>query len=659
MVQYNSLAPGVHVREVDVIRTVTGVPVNVSGTFGTSQRGPDDKMQFVFSFDDYELKYGGFYGGSYLPYLVRGFFEQGGTALKIGRVTGSGAAKSSGTVNAQGGAAATIDLDGKYYGEYGDNLRVTFERVKTTIAVATTAVDTEIEVASVASFEVGDAIIIDDGTNTYEGLVVEIDAANSLLKLSLAVGAIFAIGVEVKTSTSHRAKTFIVEGFDAGESSVDFKVVSSAGLQVGDLIFAATGDISGNYMFTEMRITAINGSYITADVVNEDNSTTTAMPVDAPVVVQGFNMTVEYQGSSVLYEHISLEDENEINFVDVRFSGDQNESDLIEVTDANNVESVTWRILAYPGPVVGSLTGGADGSAPADTDYLGTTSGKTYKHGILLLDDNQDVNTFAIPGISTKAVISGCDVYAENHKMDYVGDCPLAADTRDELLEFRNLTLGIDTSYTAIYAPWHREENPLVPGQKVELPPSVRELGVYSSVTARKGVHKAPANEIFRNVIELVANFEEADYAVLNESGVNMIRTFPGRGIRVFGSRTLWSGRDGKQFVSVRRLANYVERSIANLAFEFSFGVISEDLWSQLQGEINAFLRSLWKAGMLYPRSDFNRAATVIINSTLNPEDVILAGRVRGKVAFNPPPPAEKIELDVALWQGGSTITEL
>jgi len=652
-------APGVHIREVDVIRTIEGVPVDICAAFGASQRGPDDKLQLVISFDDFQGKYGSFYGGSYLPHLVRGFFRQGGTALYIGRVTGSAAAKAQGAADAVGGVAGTVDIYGRDLGEYANSITSDFTKASTTLSVATTAIDTEITVASIGQFELGDCIVIDDGTNKYTGVVVGVDVPGKKLKLSVAVGFIFAIGVDVKTSTSHRAFTKIVSGFAVGGTDISFTVANAFNIQVGDLLMIMTGDISGNYMFTECQVTGVNGSLVYATVLNEANSVITSMPADAHVTVQGFTVTTTYQGIGKTYSFLSLESENDLNYVDNRLGGERNESDLVEMLDAGNVEVTSWRIEQYPAPGNWAMSGGLDGAAPVDIDYLGSNPAKSYKHGIQLMDENYQVSTFAIPGITTAAVISGADSYAQGKKLDFVADCPLAADTLDELLEFRNFTLGMDTSYTAIYAPWFREENPLIPGALVELPPSCRQLGVHSATSAREGVHKAPANVEYFDVVSLLAMFSDVEHGILNEAGINLIRMFPGRGIRVFGARTLYSGRDGKQFIPTRRLANYVERSIANLAFQFTFGTITESLWAQLGGSIDRFLRGLWKAGMLYPRNDSTKAFFVLINEGLNPVEVVRDGRVRGKVAFSPAPPAEQIELDVALWAGQSEIAEV
>ena len=72
---------------------------------------------------------------------------------------------------------------------------------------------------------------------------------------------------------------------------------------------------------------------------------------------------------------------------------------------------------------------------------------------------------------------------------------------------------------------------------------------------------KAPANEILRGALELDYDINDSTQDVLIPAGVNAIRQFPGRGIRVWGARTLTSNALWK-YVSVRRLFIFLERSI-------------------------------------------------------------------------------------------------
>ena len=76
----------------------------------------------------------------------------------------------------------------------------------------------------------------------------------------------------------------------------------------------------------------------------------------------------------------------------------------------------------------------------------------------------------------------------------------------------------------------------------VEPPCSTADEENVDAVLVRlHGVHKAPANEVIRGAISLELNITKTEHDQLNPSGINCIRAFPGRGIRVWGARTLSS----------------------------------------------------------------------------------------------------------------------
>src|SRR3712207_7959041 len=74
-------------------------------------------------------------------------------------------------------------------------------------------------------------------------------------------------------------------------------------------------------------------------------------------------------------------------------------------------------------------------------------------------------------------------------------------------------------------------------------------------------LHKAPANEILRGVVGLETQVTKGEQDILNPNGINCIRTFPGRGIRIWGARTL-SSDPSWRYINVRRLFNMIEESI-------------------------------------------------------------------------------------------------
>ena len=93
------------------------------------------------------------------------------------------------------------------------------------------------------------------------------------------------------------------------------------------------------------------------------------------------------------------------------------------------------------------------------------------------------------------------------------------------------------------------------------VPPSGHVAGVWARSDAERGVHKAPANEVIRGAVDLEIRLSKGEQDLLNPIGVNCVRAFPGRGIRIWGARTL-SSDPAWRYLNVRRLFNYLEESI-------------------------------------------------------------------------------------------------
>jgi phage tail sheath protein FI len=122
---------------------------------------------------------------------------------------------------------------------------------------------------------------------------------------------------------------------------------------------------------------------------------------------------------------------------------------------------------------------------------------------------------------------------------------------------FRN---AWDTSYAAFYAPWIVVSDPQT-GARLPVPPGGHVLGVYARTDTEVGVFKSPANAIVRGALDVRFDINDSTQDILNPKGVDLIRRFPARGIRIWGARTLSSDTLWK-YVSVRRLFIFLERSI-------------------------------------------------------------------------------------------------
>src|SRR5262249_5488083 len=117
----------------------------------------------------------------------------------------------------------------------------------------------------------------------------------------------------------------------------------------------------------------------------------------------------------------------------------------------------------------------------------------------------------------------------------------------------------------ALYFPWLQDRT------GAWLPPCGHVAGIYARTDVQIGVHKAPANAIVEGAIDLEVQLTDEDQSRLNEVGINCLRSFPGRGIRVWGARTL-SRQPNWRYVNVRRLfltlVRWIEHNTRALVFE-------------------------------------------------------------------------------------------
>src|SRR5690606_23040653 len=110
----------------------------------------------------------------------------------------------------------------------------------------------------------------------------------------------------------------------------------------------------------------------------------------------------------------------------------------------------------------------------------------------------------------------------------------------------------LDSSFAAYYYPWVRPAG-AGPSTPSLVPPIGHVAGIFARSDTERGVHKAPANEVVRGVAGLEFPIAQGDQEILNPRAVNCIRGFTGRGIRLWGARTMSSDPQLK-YANVRRL---------------------------------------------------------------------------------------------------------
>lgn len=186
--------------------------------------------------------------------------------------------------------------------------------------------------------------------------------------------------------------------------------------------------------------------------------------------------------------------------------------------------------------------------------------------------------------------------------------------------------------------------------ERVILPPSAAVAGIYARVDRQRGVWKAPANEGVLQTLAPTVDISQERQARLNvdaTSGksINAIRSFAGRGILVWGARTLAGNDNEWRYVNVRRLFIMIEESTKAASAFAVFEPNDANTWLKVRGMIESFLYGLWEQGALQGSTPAQAYfVNVGLGTTMNPDDV-LEGRMIVEIGIAAVRPAEFIIL--------------
>ena len=205
--------------------------------------------------------------------------------------------------------------------------------------------------------------------------------------------------------------------------------------------------------------------------------------------------------------------------------------------------------------------------------------------------------------------------------------------------------------HSALYSgsPLYKQAIKRVLKQLNLLPPSAAMAGIYTMVDHSRGVWKAPANVSLNYVDSPAEDLDDDEQANLNApmkgKAVNVIRTFRGEGVKVWGARTLDGNSLDWRYINVRRTLLFLEESVKNAARAYVFEPNDAGTWINMKCMIENFLRSVWKRGGLAgatPEEAFE--VHVGLGDTMTADD-ILEGIMRITVLVAVTHPAEFIEI--------------
>ena len=231
-------------------------------------------------------------------------------------------------------------------------------------------------------------------------------------------------------------------------------------------------------------------------------------------------------------------------------------------------------------------------------------------------------------------------------------DAPRRRGVGSDLAEVLAWRGRFDSEFAALYHPWLIVRDPAAPDTDHILPPSGHVAGVYAAMDLAQGVFRAPANRELAFADNLTLVIDDGMQSILNPKGINAIRPFPGRGIRVFGARTLMTTR-GTEFVNVRRFLNLLVETLHDGLQWAVYEPMNADLQASLRLWINRLLDEQWRRGALVGAAPEAAYSVRCDDSTTLPDDRD-NGRIIVEVDVAPTVPYEFIVLRL-----GFTIDEL
>ncbi|MGS4947716.1 phage tail sheath family protein [Meridianimarinicoccus sp. RP-17] len=531
--------------------------------------------------------------------------------------------------------------------------------VQTTAAVAASAAPVFVEVPT-GSLAAGMAVRLDDGGGTTELAVVT--ALPQVVSLTAPLAAAHPAG----TALTPAEPVMTVHAMWPGGWGDSLRVsVSDAPLVETTTVGVApngsnTVTLSTAFGLFPGSVLNLGGTAVTvASADAETGIVTLTAPLDAEVGAGTAAVSREY---TILVELIGPDDkvtESEV-FTGVGLAGthpryigrmigtwnaatgtpsDSGGSMFIRIEDTSTAATRALHLVTGLGL---RLDGGGDDIANVDdSTYIGTAAiDPDARTGMFALENVSDISICAVPGRPSVAVQKA--LIAHCNKMVYrfaVLDTPLGADIEAAKSHRQNF----DSTRAAVYYPGLVVPNPFgADGDKITIPSSGHVLGIYARTDVARGVHKAPANEVVRGILEFEKVLSKGEQAILNPVAVNCFRDFRSefRGLRLYGARVATSDPEWR-YVNVRRLLLFIEQSLDTGLQWAVFEPNSEPLWASVKQSVTNFLTTVWRSGALEGTSPEEAFFVNIGYDITMTQADIDAGRMICEIGVAPVKPAE------------------
>lgn len=622
--------PGVYIEEVSSgVHAITGVATSIAAFVGYTRKGVPDKAVAITSFADFERSYGGLDRQSPLSYAVNQFFANGGTQAVIVRVA-SGANPAKWTLN-DASPTAVLGLTAASPGAWGNNVRISIDWTDVRNADADfklTVTQFQDDLKTVVAQEVHRNLSMDSSSPQYVGSVV--NSASALIRAQRTP-----------------APTFTQQGvaLSADLSTLTYPLTPSDN--------AINVTLDGVTSYTLLP-TSQHADSIKWDDMQHLVDAVTAAVNSSPLAALGLHAATsgaDGTGAGNYLKFISTSatagDSSSVVIGSGAFGGLANQIHMGLPNGGREIPGCAQhRPAIVTAAVPDTTTKGADGTPAGAAGLIGSEDDKT---GIYALLDVDLFNLLAIPETfdmnadpAVASVISAAVDLCEKRRAFYIVDVPSGKATKNDILGW---DFPQKSRNAALYFPAVRIADPLDGFRPRSMAPSGTLAGVYARTDANRGVWKAPAGTeaTLNGVLDLATKVNDIENGMLNQQGINVLRSFPAYGRLAWGARTSKGSdqlADDYKYIPVRRLALFLEESLYRGTQWVVFEPNDEPLWAQIRLNLSAFMHNLFRQGAFQGVSPREAYFVKCDKETTTQNDIDL-GIVNIVVGFAPLKPAE------------------
>lgn len=595
------LAPGVFVEETSFrAKSIEGVGTTTTGFVGPTRYGPIDlEPEIITSLVEFERTYGGkerlhFVNSddtttefdNHLWHAVRAFFEEGGSRLYVARAySGTGSPPMMGFASATVGGSPGLAVRARFPGRAGDaRVSFVFNVGQNVLVDATPAEDTP--TPQVRSLQ-------------HRDLVLMLDTASPAASPPAVRGFYLALRDPQTGNWS----------FSASGAVDDSPLVALA-----DLLPGATELRVLTVTVTVDPFAAGAPSFIEADLPLDPQHRRGDTPDSLFDAFAPHTRSEEDPHAPMIANlgrarTVPIVIENTAglgNGIDVlnAFLGDAAAPDSPPLALDTAIQWLGSSAAQRTMSVV--IDGGHDGQRPRASAYAGEVNPTTdLKTGLRQFEDLEDIAIVAAPGSTylyedaawgpqARTIVQQLLAHAERMRYRIA---VIDSGDNQSIGQVRAMRAQLDSKYGALYYPWIRVLDPLSQ-REVYMPPSGFVCGIYARNDVNRAVYKAPANEVVNLALGFERFLNKAQQEVLNPEGINCFRFFEGRGMRLWGARTISSDPEW-MYVNLRRYFAYVERSIDKGTQWAVFEPNGPQLWANVRRTIEDFMFNEWQSGAL------------------------------------------------------------